>query len=125
MNAKIRISQRNINKVLDYISNYKISSNRRVYIDENFYNGLRSMNKIRINQTLNAMEELNIIEKFPPSYNHAPYIRLSNGAFSYRLLRKQNTRRFIIPTIISIIALLKSFDREILLLAELIVQKLK
>ncbi|MBQ4556555.1 MAG: hypothetical protein IJA60_02780 [Clostridia bacterium] len=124
MKTKIKVTQRNVNKVLDYLSTYPYSKGKMMFVDEKFYSGLR-LSKVKVNQTLNALQELNIIEITPPVYNKPATIYLAAGAFSYRLLNRQSLTRFLIPTIISAIALLKAFDRELLLLAELIVDLLK
>lgn len=125
MSSKIRITQRHINKVLDYISTYKKSVNGIVLLNNDFYGGLL-MSDTKITQTLNAMTDFHLIEVIPSADRNQPkQIKLTSSAFSYRLIKRNESFRFVLPTIISIIALLKSFDKELLLLLELIMQLLK
>lgn len=125
MSSKIRITQRHINKVLDYISTYKKSVNGIVLLNNDFYGGLL-MSNTKITQTLNAMTDYHLIEVISPANHIRPaQIKLTSAAFSYRLLQRRELFRFALPTIISIVALIKSFNKELLLLLELIMQLLK
>lgn len=127
MNSKIRLKGYYFNRLLDYISTYKTSTSTGfVLIDNDFYNGIRCMKKVRVIQTLNAMEAEGIIEKFPPdSRCSVPMLRLTNYAFLYRYKTSQTKKQFAITTTISIIALIKAFDKECLLLLKLLKQLLK
>lgn len=125
MSSKIRITQRHINKVLDYISTYKKSVNGIVLLNNDFYGGLL-MSETKITQTLNAMTDHQLIEVISPATGSRPaQIRLTSAAFSYRLINKKESFRFAFPVIISLVALIKSFDKELLLLLELLRQLLK
>ena len=66
MNGKVRATQRNVNKALDYICTYDKARGGVVPVDEEFYNGLIGMDRTLINQTLNVLEDYQIIKKFPP-----------------------------------------------------------
>lgn len=126
INGKIRVTQRNINKVLDYISTYKKAKNEKVFLDDDFYNGLTPMNETKINQTLNTLQAENVIEIFPPKYPaNCSYLKLTPNAFAYRLHRKQDNVRYNITTAISVIALIGAYRRELSWLLRTLMQLLK
>ena len=103
MSFKIRISYHNMYKVLDYISDYTFAKDGFVVMDNSFFSGLLPMNKVKVIQTLNALESEGVIEKFPPSIQSPfPCLRLTNAAFTYRLHTKRDRFRFWLPTAISI-----------------------
>ena len=95
MNGKVRATQRSVNKVLDYICTYDKARGGIVPVDEDFYNGLNGMDRALINQTLNVLEDYQIIKKFPPgAFLGVPSLCLLTGAFSYKLKRKQEAVRY-------------------------------
>ena len=109
MNGKVRATQRSVNKVLDYICTYDKARGGVVPVDEEFYNGLIGMDRTLINQTLNVLEDYQIIKKFPPgAFLGVPSLCLLTGAFSYKLKRKQEAVRYWIPIILSILSFIVS-----------------
>jgi hypothetical protein len=108
MNGKIKVTQRKMNKILDYISTYKCNDQGVVLMDKAFYEGISDMDKTEVNQILNALEDDNVIIKRPPSINYpCPTLRLTTNAFTYRMKQKRSHFRFWIPVAISILALLR------------------
>ena len=109
MNAKIRVSQRNMNKVLDIIANYKKARKGIVYVDDSFYNALLPLDKVKVNQTLNALQAEGVIEIFKSDKTTYLFcIQLTSEAFVYRKQNKESNTMFWIPTILSIIAIIIS-----------------
>ncbi len=126
INGKIRVTQRDINKVLDYISTYKNSKDGLVLINDDFYNGLPRMNKVRINQAINSLNAVNAVEVYQPTPSvRVSSLRLTSEAFVYKLHKKQNDIRFIIPTVISIIALVGAYRQELSWLLQSLMQLMK
>ena len=123
MNGKIKVTQRKMNKILDYISSYKCNVQGIVLMDKSFYEGISDMNQTEINQILNALENENVIEKYPPSIHYRyPTLRLTINAFTYRTKQRQHNFRFWFPAVMSILALLRP---EIIAFIQWIISLLK
>lgn len=109
MNGKVCATQQSVNKVLDYICTYDKAQGGIVPIDNDFYNGLDGMDRTLINQTLNVLQDYQLIKKFPPgAFLDVPSLCLLTGAFSYKLKRKQDAIRYWIPIILSLLSFIVS-----------------
>lgn len=122
--AKIKITERNILKVLDVLSCCKAGADDAIIVTEDFYSKFPRMEKPKVNQTINAMEARGIIE-VQRNFNNEISITLTSKAFSYKLDKRCHTREVTIPIIISIIALIKSFLPEIIWLMQQLMQLVK
>ncbi len=93
-------------------------------IDENFYD-LFPFPEHKVNQILTALDEQGIIHLIAPANMKYPCFQILQKAYSFIPEQQEINKRFFIPLVISIIALVKSFDKEILSLLALLWKLLK
>ncbi len=126
MNAKIRIKRRHLYKVLDVIADYKDARRGVVHIDDSFYEKLRPLKRVQINQVLNALESEDVIEIFESQLS--PYricVQLTSHAFAYRMHIRETSFRFWFPSVISVIALVISATPVVPSILDLLQKALK
>ncbi len=82
-------------------------------IDENFYD-LFPFPEHKINQILTALDEQEIIHLTAPTNSKYPNIQILQKAYSHIPEQEELNRRFRIPVIISVIALIVSITSIIL-----------
>lgn len=110
----IKVTERKISKTLDILSSYPDAHNGKIPIDDNFYSALSFMNKIQVNQTLNAMSSRNLVNLTKPYPYIDGHITLTPHAFVYKLDNKHKKFKFWFPIIISLVSLACSLRHEFL-----------
>ena len=84
------------------------------------------MNKDTIIQTLNCLDAEGLIEIIPEaSNNRSLALRVKSYAFVYNLHNQRMKVKFLVPTIISVVALIGGYRQELSWLIQALKQLLK
>ena len=112
-------------KVLLTLMNSPSLKGARFIINDDFFRLFR-MNRNKVMQALNALSSHRAIDLVEHAGKHGfPMVIINQEAYAYIHELKSRRFAFWLPTLLSVIALIKSFDKELVQLLKLLAQLLR
>lgn len=117
-------TNRQHSKVMKVILSSRKSSDTIIILDESFYKKC-GFSWIKVDACLNYLANSNFINLFPNHIGKYSAAEILQASYSYFPDKRNDNFRFFIPTIISIIALIGGYRKELTWLIQAIMKLLK